>query len=164
MEQIKLDQIGYQKMEEEIKNIEKQIDDIRMYKGKVAIYQGDNWHDNPELYQTESKENSLLRRLGELRTQLSNAEIIDKKDQQDEKINIGDVVDLKIIISESISQNLTVRLVGGTADLNSDIREASINSPMGKAIYQKVIGEEITYNVNGRIFNAIIENKNNNTK
>lgn len=55
-EKIRMDKEGLEKFKLEIRSVEDELSEIRMYKGKTAIYQGDNWHDNPELYQTEAKE------------------------------------------------------------------------------------------------------------
>ena len=62
-----------------IKQVEKDLAEVRMYKGKVAIYQGDNWHDNPELYQTELKEKYLMAKLHNLKQEFFQLEIIKER-------------------------------------------------------------------------------------
>ena len=52
---MKLSKQGYEDYLKVINEKEKELADLRLYKGRDAIYQGDNWHDNPTLYQTESK-------------------------------------------------------------------------------------------------------------
>lgn len=160
MEKFKVDEKGLERLKEEEKEILNKLNDIRMYKGKEAIYQGDNWHDNPELYMTESKENSLLKRLSDIRTQISNAEIIDSSNADSELINIGDLVELEIKLNPNApAQLINVRLVGGKVNMESTEREVSLNSPMGKAIYLKRVGEAVSYEVNDNKITAIINNK-----
>ena len=62
-----------------------------MYKGKTAIYQGDNWHDNPELYQTEYAERTLMIQIDNLKKQLENVELIENELDED-SVDLDDCV------------------------------------------------------------------------
>ena len=46
-EKFKLNKQGYEAYQKEIERKEKELADLRIYKGTDAIFQGDNWHDNP---------------------------------------------------------------------------------------------------------------------
>ena len=73
-EKIKLNKEGYEDYLKSISEKEKQLADLRMYKGKDAIFQGDNWHDNPTLYQAELQEVSLMKEISDMKKKIQNIE------------------------------------------------------------------------------------------
>ena len=56
---------------------------------------------------------------------------------------------------------MTIKIVGAKGDMDSDIAEISINSPLGRAVYKKEIGQTCTYLVNGVPVNVLIKSKEN---
>lgn len=158
IKKIRLDAEGLEKFKERIHQVEKELAEVRMYKGKEAIYQGDNWHDNPTLYQTELNEMTLMRTLTEMREQLNNVEFIEKI-QDSEIVNVGDIVTLEMIFAPNDKEQNTFKLVGSSGDLRAEIPEVSINSPMGNAIFGKKIGDRATYKVNNNTINVDILSK-----
>ena len=157
-EKIRMDKEGLEKFKLEIKSVEDELSEIRMYKGKTAIYQGDNWHDNPELYQTEAKERSLMQQLRIMNEKLENIEIVEKNLNSD-IIDIGDIVDIEMIFAEDDKEDMIIKLVGGDADMKASIQEISINSPLGGAIYGKKALNMASYKVNENTFNVLIKEK-----
>ena len=160
-EKIKLNQQGYEDYLKLLAEKEKQLADLRMYKGKDAIFQGDNWHDNPTLYQTELQERSLMLEIAEMKHNLQyNIEIVENLGDG-KLVDIGDVVKVDMIFSEDDREEETFKLVGTVPNLDMDeeIQEVSINSPIGNAIYHKKVGEIATYKVKDRIFKVQIKEK-----
>lgn len=157
-EKLRLDQAGYEKFLLEIEKVEKELNDIRKYKGEDAIFQGDNWHDNPTLYQAEMVERNLMLRISEMRQQLLDIEIVEKQNQDDGVVDIGDVVKVTMLFVTDEEDEI-FKLVGGSADFSADIREISINSPLGASIYGKSIGTRVSYKVQEREISAIIKEK-----
>lgn len=157
-EKIKMDQKGYQDYLEEISKVEAELNNVRMYKGTDAIYQGDNWHDNPTLYQTESQERSIMYRLKEMREKLVNIEIVEKTNN-DELVDIGDTVVIDMIFALDDQEEQTFTLIGGNPDFSLEIPQISINSPLGGAIYHKKIGDQASYMVEKRTINVLIKQK-----
>lgn len=159
-EKIKLNQNGYEDYLREIEKKEKELADLRMYKGKDAIYQGDNWHDNPTLYQAELQEMALMKEIAEMKQKLNNIEIV-QNIGDDSLVDIGDVVKIDMIFSENDREEQIFKLVGTSPnfDLNAEIQEISINSPVGKAMYHKKIGDVANYKVNDRTFTIQIKEK-----
>ena len=99
-EKIKLNKQGYEDYLKAIAEKEKQLADLRMYKGTDAIFQGDNWHDNPTLYQAELQERCLMREIAEMKHKLqNNVEIVENLGDE-EIIDIGDIVRIDMIFSE----------------------------------------------------------------
>lgn len=158
VKRLRLDAEGLVKFEARIQQVETELANVRMYKGKEAIHQGDNWHDNPTLYQTELTEMSLMRTLAEMREQLKNIEIVEKL-QASEVVDVGDVVTLEMIFAPDDKEQSTFKLVGSDGDLRAEIPEVSINSPMGSAILGKRVGDRATYQVNNNTINVDILSK-----
>lgn len=44
-------------------------------------------------------------------------------------------------------------------NFGAEVFEISINSPLGKAVYQRKVGDNVSYTVNGKVFNVTIINK-----
>lgn len=157
-EKLQMDQKGYQEYLEEISKLEKELNDLRKYKGTDAIFQGDNWHDNPTLYQTESQERSIMYRLKEMREKLLTIEIVEKIDN-DELVDIGDTVLIDMIFAPDDQEEQIFTLIGGNPDFSLDIPQISINSPLGGAIYHKKIGDQASYTVQQKTIKVLIKQK-----
>lgn len=157
-EKLRMDQKGYQEYLEEITKLEKQLNDLRKYKGTDAIFQGDNWHDNPTLYQAESQERSLMFRIKEMKVKALDIEIIEKV-ENGELIDVGDTVVIDMIFAPDDQEEQIFTLIGGNPDFELDIPQISINSPLGAAIYHKRIGDQANYTVQQRTINVLIKQK-----
>lgn len=74
-------------------------------------------------------------------------------------VEIGDILKLEIITANrSLSQ--TVKLVGEEeVNVENDVKEVSINSPLGSAIYGKNVGDVVEYFVGPKSLTASIEEK-----
>ena len=68
--------------------------------------------------------------------------------------------DRKIIFSKDDVEEMTIKLVSalGLSDGNF-AREVSINSPLGKAIFGKSVGDNSSYKVNNNVINVFIKQK-----
>lgn len=157
-EKLRLDQAGYNQFLLEIEKIEKELGDIRRYKGEDAIFQGDNWHDNPTLYQAEMVERNLMLRLSEMKQQLLEIEIVEKQTHDDNIVDIGDVLKITMLFGTEEEDEI-FKLVGSSANFGADISEVSINSPLGASIYGQTVGTKVSYRVNEREISAIIKEK-----
>ena len=157
-EKIKLNKQGYDEYLKAIETKEKELADVRMYKGTDAIYQGDNWHDNPTLYQTEAQERTLMREISEMKFKLQNIEIVENFGDSS-LIDIGDIIGVNIILSENNKKDEIFKLVAAAPLIDSTIKEISINSPIGAAVYHKKVGDFVTYKVRNKTFNMEIKEK-----
>lgn len=159
-ERLRLNKSGVEDFQKEIERKEKELADLRMYKGKDAIYQGDNWHDNPTLYQAELKEMSLMKDISEMRKRLANAEIIESLDDET-IVDIGDTVRVLMMMPEGDNIEGLYKLVATMPNFDpmAEVMEVSINSPIGNAMYQKKVGDNASYKVENRIINISILEK-----
>ena len=82
--------------------------------------------------------------------------ILDEVEQ--DIINVNDIVTVNMIYPE-IEETITFELVAGMPDLGSRIMKISVNSPLGKAVYQRKIGEELSYMVDNEKVNIQIISK-----
>lgn len=100
----------------------------------------------------------LVTELQRRREMLSRVIIVDKEEVND-KVNIGNIVKIIVSSGNSEPEEKIFKIVGTMPifDSKSEIREISINSPVGKAIYQRSVGETCTYSVNKTIFNVLIQ-------
>lgn len=158
-EKIRLNKSGYEDYMKELEKKEQELARVRMYKGTDAIYQGDNWHDNPTLYQTELQEMALMREIREMKEKMNNIEIVENLGDES-VVDIGDIVRIDMIFSPDDREEEIFKLVAtSNFDLNAEIREVSINSPIGNAMYHKKIGDTASYKVNDRTFTIQIKEK-----
>lgn len=158
-EKMKLNKQGYDEYLKAIEEKEKQLAAIRMYKGTDAIYQGDNWHDNPTLYQTEAQERALMVEISEMKQKLQNVEIVENLGNES-LIDIGDIVRVDIIFAEDDREEEIFKLIATTPSFDAEIKEVSINSPIGAAVYHKKVGDFATYKVRDNTFKIEILEKN----
>lgn len=155
---IYLDQQGYQELLKSIDMIKLKIKENSA--GRKEAFDagaGDGW-DSPEFEEIERQERLLNGELAHLYDTLTRVEIIEKEDNA-EIIDIGDVFKIDIYFSSDDFEEDVFKLVGGSADFNKEIKEISLNSPLGKSVYKKKVGDTTSYNVGDRQFNVLIKSK-----
>lgn len=161
MEQIVMDKDGYLAYWEGIKELENKLALLREFKGKVAIHEGNAWHDNFSFEQAELEERMLMNEIARRKTIIENIIIVEKKTGNGVELN--DVIDLEISTDLKKTQ-MKIKLVTHLSNKKSEIKEVTISSPIGRAIYEKEIGESFSYNVHskkitGKIINIFKENQ-----
>ena len=115
-------------------------------KEKAEAFQNDtnSWHDNSSYDIAVEKENKAFDEINRLSKIKFEAEIIEYHYEKN-KIDIGD----KIIV-EVGNDKFTVVLTGKfIANKRED--EITLNSPLGKAIYKRCVGEIVDYKVGEQI-------------
>lgn len=155
---IKMDKDGYNQYLREIEKLDEKLKKLRKYKGTEAIFLGDTWHDNPTLYQTENEERSIMFHIKDMRDKLKNIEIVEKTDNG-ELIDIGDTVVVDMIFGPGDTEEQIFTLIGGSPDFSLEIAQVSINSPLGSAVYQKRVGDKVTYTIQNTLINVEIKQK-----
>lgn len=157
-ETIYMDQKGYDEHLRKIEVLKKEIQENNMRrKDAFDAGAGDGW-DSPEF---EEIERMNMRLTGELRNMyetLSRIVIIEKHNVQ-AVVDIGDIILADMISSSSESNEITFKLVGAMGRFDSEIKEISINSPLGNAVYKKKIGDTCSYSVNNKIFSVLLKQK-----
>lgn len=124
---------------------------------------GDGWHDNFAYDEAMRQERFIVNRINNMINDIPFFKIIDDV-YDNNKVNINDVIEVLIRYSEDDEEKEILKLTGNYSICNDDssIREISLNSPIGNAIYKQNIGANVSYNVRnnkievsilGRIYN-----------
>ena len=106
----RIHQYDYDNYVKEIEKLEEELAEVRRYKGEVAIHQGDNWHDNPILYQTELKETALMAKIKKLRDELLTYEVI--KERTSDMVKVADILNPDLVKEVDLSDEEREKIVG----------------------------------------------------
>lgn len=132
---------GKQKIEANIQKLMEELKALREEKVVAYNMTGDTWHDNPYFNKLEQDERSLNTKINEAMEILKNAEIVNSKGRNTEKIEIGSIV--KCICTYSDGEEIEIlEIVGhGESDINS-----------GKIHYESLVAQNILgHNLNDTI-------------
>lgn len=143
-DKIYLSKEGYNELLNKIDNLAQQIKKVNSGRNEAYAAGGEDGWDSPEFETIEMIDRALAGQLTMLKNELMKVEIIDKHNNND-VIDIDDIIVADISYSENSFEELTFKLVGGSVNRESDLDEVSLNSPMGKAIYKKKIGDTVSY-------------------
>lgn len=114
-----------------------------------------------ENYQTgvyDTEASILLGSIRDLNETISRLHIIENEQQKDGVIGLEDIVTIIFNDTNEIKQ---VKLTGGmpVVDRTQDIVTVTVNSPIGKAVYKKSVGETVSYSVGKNTFAITIISK-----
>lgn len=156
-DKIYLDKKGYNQYLKEIEELKNKLKNNGRIKSEAytgAV--GDGWHDNFEFEESKRQELKIMGELEAALEKLSRIVIIDEVINED-LININDCVTVRLEFAENDIEEMSFRLVGSNRpNSNSEIQEISLNSPLGKSIYQKKVGDKGIYIVNNNEISYII--------
>ena len=145
-----MDQRGIEKLDARIQQLRKEIliADVYSRDGKTERY---NTGDEDTIRHKEILSNELHMLLDKR----SRVRQVEKQDNEN-IIDLDDIISINYVGSNNI---MVFKLVGGEGDLFKEIREISVNSPLGRAVYQKQIGDVCTYSAKDRTFTIEITEK-----
>lgn len=101
------------------------------------VKNGADWMENTEQMMFEDELNFVDRRIQELEDMLANARVIEP-DKDRNVVNIGDTV----VIQDEEGEQETFRIIG-VAEADPSKGLISNESPMGRALLQRQVGEEV---------------------
>lgn len=113
---------------------------------------GDGWHDNFAFEDTMRESRKIASRIDKMIEEEKNLKIVDKKSTSDDIIDIGDIIEIRVIYDIDDIEEYIIKLTGKyMIDNNAKIKEVSLNSPIGRSIYLKNINDDdIGYYVNDK--------------
>ena len=158
IEPIYMDQNGYNEIIKEIEILKQRL--RKNNSGRKEAFNagaGDGW-DSPEFEEIERNENLILGELQKRYNELSRIVIVEKENNS-EIIDIGDIILANIIYDVDDAEDIIFKLVGTLGGNQSQYQEVSINSPLGKAVYKKSIGDTCSYEVNKNMIKVFIKEK-----
>jgi transcription elongation GreA/GreB family factor len=142
-EKIYLTKEGYDKYLAELENMRKELANKLNNLSKLEMLSGESFY-------------TLTINIKHKLDGLKRIVILDEVEQ--DIINVNDIVTVNMIYPET-EETITFELVAGMPDLDSGIMKISVNSPLGKAVYQRKIGEELSYIVDNAKVNIQIISK-----
>ena len=129
---------GLKKLEDELENLKVVKRKEVAAKIKEAREQGD-LSENAEYDAAKDEQRDIEARIEELEKILKNAEIVVEDDVDLEKINIGCTVD---VYDREFEEEMEFKIVGST-EANSLAGKISNESPVGKALIGKKVGDVV---------------------
>lgn len=138
MEKILLDEQGYQNYLAEIDALKDKLNQLYANVSK-GVYSYEDLAD---------AEMKIVKDINARVARLGTIQIIEKHNKE-ENVDINDVV----TVSFAPGDELSFTLICGRAN---DESEVSLSSPLGKAIYDKKVGDACTYKVGTNIMNVVI--------
>ena len=155
---IYLDEEGYIAHTEAIKNLRNNYKKIDEELNKLRDLRNEDYLQSVINLKTTQK--GILYRMNKMIDDLNYIQIIAKEDNE-ELVDINDKVNLTLTYSDNESEELELTLIANGKLDSYDI--VSVNSPLGKSIYKKVVGTTSSFKVNGEevlvTINSKIKNK-----
>lgn len=154
MEKILLTKEGYEQFNKLLDSLEKKSNDNGINTTEACINAvGDGWHDNFAFETLVEDERKLSYQINKMNQDKSKIEIINDKYKQN-YVNINNIVSLKFIYNDN--NELEDLILTGNYIPNEN--EITLNSPLGKAIYKKKIGDIVQYVVSDNTIKVEILN------
>ncbi len=155
MEEILVDENGYQQYLDEIEKLKKlSLNNLTAGSEAYKDAIGDGWHDNFAFEQAIIEDCNIATKISNLLAKKNLIKVITIQTLKSELINIGDVLVLEIKYADDDIEKVKIKLTGNyypNTNLDNEIQEITLNSPLGKAIYQK--------NINDKDINYVVQNR-----
>lgn len=163
MKEILVDQNGYNQFFKELDRLEKlSRSNSEFGSESCENATGDGWHDNFSFEESMRESRTLAKRIDDMLAQQRYLKIIDDTNKDKDLVNIGDTVKIEIKYDENDIEKEIITLTGNyIPNINNEINEISLNSPLGKVLYKASIGSSTSYFVNDlEIFVTILNKEN----
>lgn len=148
---MKLDKKGLEELDKKIKECERKRKAAMLRVGEEATLTS---KENSAFEDAKQQVNLLNKEITDLRNEQAKVEIVKAHGHQD-RIDVGDVV---TVYNKQADDRFEVRLVASyDVNLYAEVEEASINSPLGEALYGKKKGDVVKYSVENRDFAVCVE-------
>ena len=162
MEEILVDNIGLEQFRNELRKLQDMQDQnsrdgSESYENAV----GDGWHDNFSFEESMRESRSIATRIDEMLKKEKYLKLICDNNKDETIVNLNDVIKVRMIYSDNDIEEEIIKLTGKyLPEENNGYLEVTLNSPMGKALYKRKIGEEVSYKVNDNVIKGIVVGKN----
>ncbi len=146
MARIPITRDGYNQLHKELENLKKVVRPQVIKAIEEARGHGD-LSENAEYVAAKERQSFVEKKIHEIEQKLANSEIIDKTNTPPGKVGFGSVVTLENL---SNGGRVTYQIVGpDESDISAG--KISIVSPMGKALIDKGVGEEVEVKTPGGV-------------
>ncbi len=119
----------------------------KMYQDAV----GDSWHDNFDFENSMREENKIASSVDKMLRDVKRLVIVEEK-QVKNLVNINDTIRVILEFSEGDTEEEIIKLTGRyIPKIHTDsVLEVTLNSPVGRAIYQSKIPSTTYYEINNQ--------------
>ena len=138
MDRIPITNIGYEKLEKELKNL-KTVERPEVIKSIAEAREHGDLSENAEYHAAKEKQSFIEGRIADLENKISRAEIINTKKLKSNKIIFGATVTLGEI---GRKKNIIYQIVG-TEEADVENGKISISSPLAKALLGKKVDDSV---------------------
>ena len=146
---IYMDSESYQQLLNNLRALQTKLSQIKMYHAEKPILMGQDMNIDSDYLSNSNDLGVIQDQIYHLTDQIRRVVILEKHNNP-ELIDINDVVQLIVTDSNGNTSEKILRLVAGNIDIFAEIRQASINSPIGQAIYGQPVGTITSYVVKDR--------------
>lgn len=160
---IYLDKVGYDQYLKEIDDLRAKLNENGKSLGQAySSAVGDGWHDNFDYEDSMRRERVISDYLREKIANKKNIVVVEKHHKA-KYVDLDDTIKLKLIFNSCDQEELIVKLTGGAVGSMEDDETITLNSPLGRAIYNKKINSVTSYRVNDKevkveILEKVIDN------
>lgn len=141
MEKIPMTKIGFENLENELRNL-KGVERPNIIAAIAEARAHGDLSENAEYHAAKEKQSYIEGRIKELTAVISLAQVIDTSKMTGDVVRLGASI---LIVDEETEEESNYQLVG---DYEADIdnNKISLSSPLGKALLGKEIGDSIEFN------------------
>ena len=138
MDKIPITNIGFEKLEEELKTL-KSIERPTVIKSIAEAREHGDLSENAEYHAAKEKQSFIEGRIADLQNKISRAEVIITKKLKSNKVIFGATVTL----GEVGKKKQTVYQIVGTEEADVESGKISISSPLARALLGKKIDDSV---------------------
>ena len=150
MKEILVNEEGYIQFFNELDNLTSSLTSNAAHGSEVygdAV--GDGWHDNFAYEDAMRQEKMIQNKINKMLSQKENLKLIDDTKYDDNVVCINDSIEILLKYDDGSEELDVVKLTGKYLP-DDDLNEISLNSPIGKAIYNMGIGSDVIYEVSNK--------------
>ena len=138
MEKVPMTQGGYDRLQEELKNL-RTVDRPAIIQAIASAREHGDLSENAEYHAARERQSFIEGRISELEDKVSRAQIIDVSKLDGDMVKFGATV---TVADEETDEESTYQIVG---ELEADIASGllSVTSPMARAVIGKSVGDSV---------------------
>ena len=132
---------GKEKLLEELKSLQKSLQQITDEKNFAYDNCGDTWHDNPTFNELEQREGRMMLDIQEKQKNIYDAIVIDVENRNTEKVAIGSIVKVEKFIKQENQHSTEIWEIVGFSESDPDNNKIAYNTQLGKTLLNMKEGE-----------------------
>ena len=146
MEKIPMTKIGFENLENELRNL-KGVERPNIIAAIAEARAHGDLSENAEYHAAKEKQSYIEGRIQELESVIGMIQIVDTSKMSGDVVRFGANI---VVVDEETEEEDTYQLVGDyESDINSN--KISLSSPLGRALLAKKVGDSIEFNAPGGI-------------